>query len=402
MNILFLTLIKIDEISERGIYTDLIRKFRDEGHNVYVTTPIERRFDKKTELILQDNVTILRVKTLNIQKTNVVEKGLATLMIEYQFNYQIKKHFSNIKFDLVLYSTPPITFTQVVKTIKKRDGAKSYLLLKDIFPQNAVDLQMLRKNGVLHRFFLRKEKSMYAVSDHIGCMSPANVDYILSHNPQISPKEIEVCPNSIELIHDEVCQNPCSIRRQYNIPEQATIFIYGGNLGKPQGLDFLLEVLDSNNHKTDRFFIVIGSGTEQARISNWFSDKSISNAILLDGLPKKEYDELVRACDVGLIFLDKRFTIPNYPSRLLSYLEYKMPILVATDAHSDLGTIAEQNKYGFFCLNGNLDDFNILLDKMANEKCLVQEMGENGYKYLLENYTINESYQIIMKHITNV
>ena len=62
-----------------------------------------------------DGVRILKVKTLNIQKTNVIEKGVGTLLVESQFKNAIKKHFGGIKFDLITYSTPPITFTNVVK-----------------------------------------------------------------------------------------------------------------------------------------------------------------------------------------------------------------------------------------------------------------------------------------------
>ena len=61
MNILFLTLVHIDNILEKGIYTDLMRKFRDEGHSVYIVTPYERKFGKKTELVECDGVKILGV-----------------------------------------------------------------------------------------------------------------------------------------------------------------------------------------------------------------------------------------------------------------------------------------------------------------------------------------------------
>ena len=60
----------------------------------------------------------------------------------------LKKYFPDVRFDLVLYSRTPITLVGVVEYIKKRDHAKTFLLLKDIFPQNAVDLGMLQKDGL--------------------------------------------------------------------------------------------------------------------------------------------------------------------------------------------------------------------------------------------------------------
>ena len=399
MNVLFLTITQFPSINARGIYTDLMREFRKQGHNVFVVNPIERKYKLPTSLRKSDGVTILNVRTFNLQKTNIIEKGIGTLAIENQFYKAIKNYLSEIQFDLILYSTPPITFTKVIRNIKKKDNSKSYLLLKDIFPQNAVDIGLMKKGSLLHKFFERKEKKLYEVSDFIGCMSPANINFILTNNKQIQSNKLEVCPNSIELttlnpnIHAKE-----EVKYNYNIDPQSTIFIYGGNLGKPQGIDFLLEVLNSNNGKNDRFFFIVGNGTEYKKINNWFKQNNFSNAKLIEYLPKKEYDNLVQACDVGLIFLDPRFTIPNYPSRLLSYLEYKMPVLMAIDKNTDIGKIAEDNNYGFWTESGNLKEFNLLLDKFCNNKSLIEEMGENGYRFLENNYTVRISYDKIMKH----
>lgn len=401
MNILFLTVSRIDDIESRGIYTDLLRQFLKEGHKVYIASPAERRFGKKTHLIEKEDHSILKIKTLNIQKTNFIEKGISTILLEWQFEKAIKKYYKDTYFDLVLYSTPPITLTRVIERIKKRDNATSYLLLKDIFPQNAVDIGMMSSSGLLYRFFRSKEKKLYWLSDYIGCMSPANVDFLLRHNPEIDPSTVEVCPNSVELEPDRSVVDKTTVKKRYDIPANAVTFIYGGNLGKPQGLDFLLRVLEANQGKNDRYFLVVGSGTEYGEIAQWFEVNNPGNAQLLSALPKQEYDELVQTCDVGLIFLDSRFTIPNYPSRLLSYLEYKMPVLMATDVNTDIGSIAEENGYGLWCENGDLEKFNQLLDTLTGNRELRQQMGENGYKFLSENYTVKHTYGVIMKHFTN-
>ena len=151
MNIIFLTLVRIADIENRGIYQDLMRKFRDEGHQVYIVTAAERRLGQKTSLVDSHGVKILNVKTLNVQKTNIVEKGIGTLLIECQYKAAIKKHLGDVKFDLITYSTPPITFTNVVKYLKRKNPkAISYLQLKDIFPQNAVDIGMFGEKSIFN------------------------------------------------------------------------------------------------------------------------------------------------------------------------------------------------------------------------------------------------------------
>lgn len=399
MNILFITLYRISDITQRNLYNDLMRKFRDEGHQVHIVSSVERRFKEKTQIKEQEGIHLLQVKTLNVQKTNIIEKGLGTLLLEYQFFYAIHKHFSHVKFDLILYSTPPITLTSVIRSIRKRDKARTYLLLKDIFPQNAVDIGMLHRQGLLYRFFRLKEKALYRHSDLIGCMSPANVRYLLTHNPSIPQEKVEVNPNSIELSGLHLSVNERKIlRRQYQIPESQTVFVYGGNLGKPQGIDFLKEVIEDNLDNKNAFFLIVGSGTEYNRLNTWFQENEPRNARLIPGLPQEEYDRLVQACDAGLIFLDRRFTIPNFPSRLLSYLENRMPVIAATDPNTDVGIIAEKNDFGFRVLSGDKEGFKMAVLKLANDKNLLVRMGENGYAFLCANYLVSNSYEKIMSH----
>lgn len=398
MNILFLTLASISNIEDKGIYTDLMREFVRHGHTMHIVVPAERRFHQSTEILDSGHVKILRVWTLNIQKTNLIEKGIGTLLLEYQYQRAIRKYWGNVKFDLVLYSTPPITFNRVITALKKQ-GTKTYLLLKDIFPQNAVDLEMFSKFSLIYKLFRKKEKRLYQLSDYIGCMSPANVDYVLRNNREIEEGRVEVCPNSIELCKNGQAAWPTAdLLQKLNIPSDKMLFIYGGNLGRPQGIDFLINVLTANEKRNDSYFIIVGSGTEYMKMKLWFDKNVPNNACLLSSLPKMEYDTLVRACDVGLIFLDKRFTIPNFPSRLLSYLENRMPVLMATDRNTDIGEIAKANGFGLWTESGNIDTFMEMVDFMTADRERMKAMGEKGFVYLKNNYIVEYSYDIIMSH----
>lgn len=400
MNILFLTISRINNLKDRGIYTDLMNEFIIQGHNVFIASPTERRFGKPTHLIENGNCQILKVKTLNIQKTNVLEKGVGTLLLELQFNRAINKYWGNIKFDLVLSATPPITFNKVIEKIKARCSCRSYLMLKDIFPQNAVDLGMIREGGILHKLFRKKEERLYEISDTIGCMSPANCTYILKHNPFVNPSKVELCPNAIKPTNIPLLtkEDKHNILLKFNIPTDKTIFIYGGNLGKPQGIDFLLNVVEANEKRSNSYIVIVGSGTEFDKIATWFEKNKPKNSILLTALPQDEYDNLVRACDVGLIFLDPRFTIPNFPSRLLSYLENSMPVLLATDTNTDIGKIAQKEGFGLWCKSGDIEKFFENMNQVLR-KNEISKMGNLGYKYLLSNYTINNVGQTILKHL---
>jgi len=399
MNILFLTLDRFFNINDREISEDLMRKFKSEGHQVYVVCPRERSFKLPTSLTEQGGVHILGVKTLNMQKSSILEKGLGTLIIESQFKCSIKKYLGNVHFDLVLYTTPPITFKNVIKYIKKHNhGAKSYLLLKDIFPQNAVDIDIFKKGSPFWWYFRLKEMALYKASDYIGCMSPANVNFLLKHNDFIDPAIVEIAPNSIELSEQIQLSytEKDEMRKRYNLPLDKPVFIYGGNLGKPQGVSFLIECLNANKDRVDCHFLIIGSGTEYGKIEKWYKANKPKAVSLYSRLPKADYDELVQCCDLGLIFLDYRFTIPNFPSRLLSYLEYKIPIICTTDPNCDMGSIAEENGFGMWVPSNNVKAFTDCIDKILTRD--IKHMGEKGYAFLKANYTVDNTYGTIMKH----
>ncbi len=400
MKILFLTIARLESVSERGIYTDLMREFRNNHHDIYIACPSERKYRKKTSRNSIDGVTILNIWTLNFQKTNIIEKGFCTLMIDSQFKKAIKKYYNEIRFDLVLYTTPPITLTNTIKYIKNKCNAVSYLLLKDIFPQNAVDMEMISKNGLIYSYFRKKEQLLYSISDYIGCLSPANVNFLLKHNPKINSKVVEVNPNSIKPLKEKKLKHhKINIRNKYNIPTDAIVFIYGGNLGKPQGIDFLAKVLSSNVNKDKVFIVIVGSGTEFNRLLNLNKHLSPKNIKVIKSLPKNDYDELLRCCDIGLIFLDNRFTIPNIPSRLLPYLENKLPVLAATDLSTDIGKIIIDNKFGFWVKSGDLNEYNKKIQYFVKNFNKIDKMGKNGFDFLINNYTVDISYRKIIEKI---
>ena len=401
MNVLFLTLLDFQSLYDRNIYTDLLREFAKNGHNIYVISPIEKRNRKKTYIVNEKNATILRLKIGNTQKTNIIEKGISTVMIEPQFKASIKKFFSDVKFDLVLYSTPPITFSGAVEYVKKRDGAKTYLLLKDIFPQNAVDIGLMSTSGLkglIYKHFRRQEKRLYSISDRIGCMSQANVDYVIKHNPEVDSAKVEVSPNCIEVVDKSIDeQRRINIRNKYGIPLDKKVFVYGGNLGKPQGIPFVIECLKKCSDLKDAFFLIVGDGTEYHLLEEYVNNSHQENFKLMKRLPKEDYDAMVAACDVGLIFLDYRFTIPNFPSRLLDYMQAGLPVLAATDPNTDIGKVIVDGGFGWWCESNDVEGFNNMIKAACRSD--MNDMGSRAWNYMNENYTVDLSYAVIVKSI---
>jgi len=398
---IFLSIGELSNLEDNSVYPDLLRCFRDNGHMVHVVCQHERRSGLSTDLKIEHGIKVLRVETGNITKTNFIEKGISILLIGYQFREAIKKYFSDTKFDLILYSTPPITIESTVLYLKKRDKAFSYLMLKDIFPQNALDIGLLKTKGwkrIVTEYFFYKEKRLYLASDSIGCMSEANVEFLKKNYPYLKQSKIGVCPNTINpTTHEDF--NKRLIKEKFKLPQDKVIFVYGGNFGKPQNVDFIIQILESNVNEINRHFVMCGSGTDFYKIKNYERNRNSTNLTVIDSLNKKDYDHLLNACDVGLIFLDRRFTIPNFPSRLLDYMNHSIPVLATTDKNTDVSRVILDGRFGWWCESKDVHQYNDIVNEICADVQIILEKGKLGRKYLEKYYDTKIAYdQIIQEY----
>lgn len=396
MNVLFLMISFPDIKKDSNLYSDLAEEFRNNGHKVYVATLLEKRYKQSTYLEKVKDVSILRVRAGNWFNTNsVIKKGLTTITIANYFKRAVQKYFGNIKFDLVIYPTPPITFAPVVKYIKKRDKCKSYLILRDIFPQNVRDLGLLN-NQLLFNYFRRKEKQLYDISDYIGCMSEGNIRYILEHN-DIDENKLEILYNWEKILHNnEVLTIDC--KKKYGL-ENKFVAVFGGNIGLPQELEFLLELAKEYKGRDGIVFLIIGKGAQKQKIVDLIKSENILNVMIKDFLPRDEYDNLMKQCDIGLINLSSKFTIPNIPSKTIAYFKAGIPILASTDKNTDYkDLLLKKAKAGLWSETGDLKTYKNNFEKLLNNRKLREELGKNGRKFLEENLSVKRAYQIIMNH----
>jgi len=395
VNVLFLMISFPDIKKDSNLYSDLAEEFRNNGHQVYLATLLEKKYNRNTYLERVKELNILRVKAGDWFNINsVIKKGLTTVTIAYYFKKAIQKYFNNIKFDLVIYPTPPITFAPVVKYIKKRDKCKSYLILRDIFPQNVRDLGLLN-NQLLFNYFRGKEKQLYDISDYIGCMSKGNIQYVLEYN-NIDENKLEILYNWGKVIHNNEVLT-IDYKKKYGL-ENKFVAVFGGNIGLPQELEFLLELAKEYKDRSELVFLIVGKGAQKEKIVNIINSEELSNVIITDYIPRNDYQNLLKQCDIGLINLNRKFTIPNMPSKVVDYFNAGIPILASTDKNTDLKQFLQDAKAGLWSETGDLEGYKSNFKKLLNDKRLREELGKNGRNFLEENLNVEKAYQIIMEH----
>ena len=402
MNVLLKT---IAPKKSQKMIRDIANEFVKDGHMVFVVCPADSEYPARKKFVLIDGVRYLFVNSGNtVGKISIIKKVWNFVMTDPRYQKALRAAVDGIDIDVILYSTPPITLANTIIWAKKKFRAITYLMLKDIFPQNAVDMGMMKTTGVMGlvwRYFRQKEKKLYGNSDFIGCMSPANCRYVVQHNPEIPKKRIGICVNSYleEPIRD-IDMN--AIREKHGIPKDKIVFLYGGNLGKPQGLSYFVDVLKSNKNKVDRFFLICGGGNDQKTIQNFIEQEKPDNVKFMSMISPDDFDDLSRACDVGLVFLDHRFTIPNFPSRMLSIMLNEKPILAATDSNTDVGEVIADGDMGWWCESTDIEPFNRFLNEICANPGLAEEKGKNARKYYETHYTSKIAYQQILKGLGKV
>lgn len=395
MNVLFLmqTYIHIDQAD--AMYNSLAEQFVKDGHTVTVVASNEGK--GSTVLQKEGSAIVLRVKTLPLLRVHPYLKGIANLLLGMQYRFAIKKHLPKIHFDLIVTPTPPITLTYLAARLKKKYGAKIYLILRDIFPQNAVDIGLMSKRNLFYLIFRRMERNLYQIADVIGCMTQGNIDYLIKHNPSIDKNKLAILPNwsKATVFENEKDQ---TIIDKYDLKNKF-IVIFGGNLGLPQKIENIVDFAKVHSDKPNLMFVIIGRGTQKTLFQNMVKNEGLSNFLFIDFLPRGEYEKFVALADVGLISLNENFTIPNIPSRTLSYYNFKKPVFAIIDKSTDYPKMLDNDLSGFWSHVGNIKIYISKFNLLYYSADLREEMGENGYYALIKNYSPELTYTRIKNHL---
>ena len=399
MNVLFIGLSRIDSINDRGLYTDFLREIEQHGHSLTVLTCFEKRdWHLNIKNKQEKAVNYVYAKTGNITKNNnFIDKGVSVVKVGQQL-FKAIKNSPRGKYDVVICTTPCNTFEYVVRKLKQTDNAKIVLLLKDIWPYDLVFDGILSTTGpkrLIFNYFKKISEQLFDEADVIGCMTPQNKTFLeMVYHDSLPLEKAIIIPNSIEplnaIVSDEEIKQ---IRSNYNIPEDKVVFLYGGNLGVAQGAGFIIDAIKqaSKTYK-EAFFFIVGNGTEAKKITE--SLDSINNVSIIPAIPHDDYEKLVYACDVGLIFLNWNCHSPNCPSRILQYMQASIPVICAVDDTTDIGEIVFDNKFGLTCKSNDINQFSTMVGQML-ESTIRKKMGSNARRFLEKNYTSKTTYELV-------
>jgi glycosyltransferase involved in cell wall biosynthesis len=372
---------------------DLGVEFRRQGHEVTILTPsdtISKTFHVSTE----DDLRVVRVKTRTIKCTTKLLRAIREVRLSATLWGHAQSFLLANPADLIVFYSPTIFFGPLVRRLKSHWGCPAYLILRDIFPQWAVDAGILRK-GLVWRYFRMKEIEQYNVADLIGVESPANLEYFAQDLTK-KPYRLQVLYNWARL--DEGDLPSTGYRERLGLLGKV-VFLYGGNLGVVQDLDNIICLASRLTPHRQIHFLLVGEGSEAPRLERMIAEKNLLNIQILSAVPEQQYMSMLTEADVGLISLDRRLKTHNVPGKLLGYMNCGKPVLASVNPGNDLFEILEKTQAGFCCLNG--DDENLVSGalRLAGDPGLRSDMGRNARRLLEQSFSVEHAVDQIFAHL---
>jgi glycosyltransferase involved in cell wall biosynthesis len=371
---------------------DLGVEMRKQGHDVIVVTP-SCLIAEDFELSNESGLLVARVKTGKLKGVSKVSRAIREARLSATMWRKGKKFFRDHPCDLIIFYSPSIFFGPLVRKLKSLWGCPAYLILRDIFPQWAVDAGVLKK-GLIYRFFRMKELEQYAAADIIGVQSPANLRYFSNSLPN-KRYDLEVLHNWTALEEPDFV--PSNYRERLGLQDKV-VFFYGGNIGVAQDMDNIIRLACGLSREPRIQFLLVGNGSEVERLKAMIAAKALTNIRILPAVGQEEYLAMLSEFDVGLVSLDRRLQTQNFPGKILGYMYFSMPMLCSLNPGNDLKEMVEGSEAGLCCLNGDDETLRANALRLANKAELRQKLGRNARQLLERDFSVSVVARRILSH----
>jgi glycosyltransferase involved in cell wall biosynthesis len=351
---------------------DLSLEFARQGHQITVLLPSSEQ-DEPWILEQNESIKVLRLKALRTKDIGYIRRTFGELTMPFLMLFNLRKSpLYKERWEGVIWYSPSIFHGPLASALKKKSGCKSYLIIRDIFPEWAVDMKLM-KRGLPYVFFKAVARYQYSVADVIGVQTSGNVGYFSQWKLQPG-RTLEVLQNWLGVrLHGS-----CPIRLDQTSLANRKIFVYAGNMGVAQGMDILLDLVEQFSYRTDVGFLFVGRGSESARLKDSAQERRLQNVLFYDEIHPDDIPNLYDQCTAGIVSLDPRHKSHNIPGKFLTYMQSGLPVLGNINPGNDLVNMIRNEQVGQVCDSNRLDDLvktahklldQVELDEMIKSRC---------------------------------
>ncbi|MFA0563447.1 glycosyltransferase family 4 protein [Vibrio sp. 10N.222.51.C8] len=368
-----------------------------QGHEITVITP---HFDKDKPSFIEDKlegVIVWRFRSGQIKDVPKVKRAINETLLSHKAWSVIQGKVDKDTFDGVVYYSPSIFFGSLVAKIKKRCQCNSYLVLRDFFPQWAIDSGLMKEGSLIERYFRFFESASYRQADTIGVMSEKNLEIFNSNTAKQYPTTI--LRNWANLSSHGLSDKASSLRERLGLSDEV-IYFYGGNIGHAQDMGNLMRLAKSMQCFDKAHFLFLGQGDEVKLVNNLMKEWGLTNCSYLPSVSQHEFKDILAQVDVGLFSLSAQHSAHNFPGKLLGYMVQSLPILGSVNKGNDLMDLVNANRAGLISVNGDDDVFFENASKLQSDVELRKSIGDSGYQLLKKEFAVGNIARSIVESLS--
>jgi len=352
---------------------DLAHELSRQGHEVLVLVP-GQDVPGGWCLEVTTGPTILRVSAPKTKDVGLIRRTLAEALLPFALLFGLwRSAVMTPPRDGIVWYSPTIFLGPLVFWLKRRWACPTYLILRDLFPDWAVDAGVM-KRGWVYSFFKAVERFQYRQADVIGVQTPSNVDIVLRDAP---------IGSAVEVLHNWLSHSPVSTVEGAHPAlsgfDRRKIFVYAGNMGLAQGLDAFVELAARLSWREDLAFLLIGRGSEQEKLRKKAVAMGLKNIRVEDQVPQAELSVLLTGCYAGIIALHPAHATHNIPGKLLTYLQAGLPILARINRGNDMHRLLLDEGIGESVIGDSLEQLveaTLSLVDRSDERLAMSQRGK--------------------------
>ncbi|WP_296913137.1 glycosyltransferase family 4 protein [Polaromonas sp.] len=340
---------------------DLSHELVRQGHKLTVMIPASD-IGQPWQLEDMNGVEVLRLKAPRTKDMGYVRRTLSELLMPFAMLRSLgKSPLAGVRWDGVVWYSPTIFLGPMANSLKKASACRSYLIIRDIFPEWAVDMGLLGR-GLPYRFFKAIERYQYSVANVIGVQTPANLPYFSKAG--LKPgQQVEVLQNWLA----HAANTGCSISVANSALAGRTIFVYAGNMGVAQGMGILIDLAERLRSRDDIGFLFVGRGSDAKILREEAIRRGLGNVVFYDEIEPEEIPGLYAQCHAGIVALDPRHKTHNVPGKFLTYMQAGLPVLASINPGNDLIQMIERERVGRVCTDQSVASLEALVGRLVDE-----------------------------------
>jgi colanic acid biosynthesis glycosyl transferase WcaI len=295
--------------------------------------------------------------------------------------------------DIVLVVTNPPLLPLMAVLLKFLKGTEFVLLVHDVYPEVLVATGLLSSKSLIYRMLQFINSWVYQQTRHVITLGRDMDQLVLaklrSNQLAHNPVPITCIPNWAETdIISPTDRSQNQLLARLNLTDKFVI-LYAGNMGRTHDLQILLEAAQQVlATQPNIYFLCIGAGASKRAIERRIQAEKLTNVMVLPYFPHSEKNQVLNACDIGIISFLPNMAGVSVPSRMYNQMAAGKPLIAIADDWSELAQVVQENSIGWVIEPANVDQLVQILYVASQQPNLLLEMGARAAEAVRQKYTL--------------